>query len=80
MVSLPERNKAPESAKSVLCPRICFLPIMTCVDHDVRRTCNGYVKNARVPNLDYDTVYDADDTILFPTSAQALNELIVHVE
>ena len=54
--------------------------VMTCVDHDVQRTCSGYVRNARIPNLDYDTVYYAGDTILFSTSPRALNELILHVE
>lgn len=53
---------------------------MTCIDHDVKRTCTNYVRNARIPNLNFDTVYYADDTILFSTKARALNELIRHVE
>ena len=77
----------PSTKKQTMCIRqgcplspYLFLLVMTRVDHDVQRTCCGYVRNARIPNLDYDAVYYADDAILFSTSPRALNELILHVE
>lgn len=57
-----------------------FLLVMTCIDKDVGRHCSGFVHNARLPGLDFNSVYYADDTILFSTTARALNELISHVE
>ena len=57
-----------------------LLVIMTCIAHDVRRTCSKYVRNARILNLNFDTGYYADDTMLFSAKARALHELIRHAE
>jgi hypothetical protein len=53
-----------------------FLLVMTCIDEDINRGKSNHVVNARIPNLDYDAVYYADDTILFSISTRAVNELI----
>ena len=53
---------------------------MTCVDYDVRSRSSGYVTNSRIPGVDFDAVYYADDTILFSTSPRGLNELLKHME
>ena len=57
-----------------------FLLVMTCVDYDVRSRSSGYVTNSRIPGVDFDAVYFADDTILFSTSPRGLNELLKHME
>ena len=53
---------------------------MTCVDADVQRQCSERIVNARIPGVQFDTVYFADDTILFSTQPRALNELLLHIE
>ena len=53
---------------------------MTCIDDDVHRSCLQIVQQARLPCLNYDAVYYTDDTVIFSTHPQALNELIKHVE
>ena len=53
---------------------------MLCVDYDVRSRSSGYVTNSRIPGVDFDAVYYADDTILFSTSPRGLNELLKHME
>ena len=53
---------------------------MTCVDYDVRSRSSGHVVNSRIPGVDFDAVYYADDTILFSTSPRGLNEIWKHME
>ena len=53
---------------------------MTCVDSDVTHNCSAVVMNARIPGVQFDSVYYADDTILFSTQPSALNELLLHIE
>lgn len=57
-----------------------FLLVMTCIDSDIKNRCSDCVIRARIPNVQFDAVYYADDTILFSTSPQALNELLKHTE
>ena len=57
-----------------------FLLVMTCVDHDVQRLCSKNVTNSRIPGVEFDAVFYADDTILFSTKPRALNELLKHME
>ena len=57
-----------------------FLLVMTCVDADVKRRCSNTVVDARVPGVHFDAVFYADDTILFSTDPDALNELLHHIE
>ena len=53
-----------------------FVIVMSCVDYEIRSKISRWVHNGRVPNLDFDLVYYADDTILFSTDNRALNELL----
>ena len=46
---------------------------MTCIDVDIHDSVSQHVVNNRVPGLDYDMVYYADDTILFSQSNRGLN-------
>ena len=57
-----------------------FLLVMTCMDSDVKHNCSAVVMNARIPGVQFDSVYYADDTILFSTQPSALNELLLHIE
>ena len=57
-----------------------FLLVMTCVDFDVKFRCSAYVLKSRIPGVDFDAVYYADDTILFSTSPRGLNEILKHME
>ena len=56
-----------------------FLLVMTCVDHDVQRLCSKNVTNSRIPGVEFDAVFYADDTILFSTKPRVLNELLKHM-
>ena len=60
------------------CPLSPFLSVlvMTCVDTDIREAISRHVVNNRIPGLDFDMVYYADDTILFSRSNRGLNELL----
>ena len=49
---------------------------MSCIDFDIQSTVSRRVLNNRVPGLSYDSVFYADDTILFSTDNRALNELL----
>ena len=49
---------------------------MSCVDIEIRLNASRRVQNGRIPNLDFDMLYYADDTILFSTDNRALNELL----
>jgi hypothetical protein len=57
-----------------------FLLVMTCVDADVKSRCSGFITNSRVPGVDFDIVYYADDTILSSTKPRGLNERLKHME
>ena len=57
-----------------------FLLVMTCVDTDANQFCPELVFNARIPGVQFDTVFYADDTVLFSTQPIALNELLSHME
>ena len=53
---------------------------MTCVHYDIQDKITNHVKHNRIPGINYDMVYYADDTILFSTSTRAINELLKHTE
>ena len=53
-----------------------FVLVMTCIDFDIQQNITGHVKNNRLPNLDFDMIYYADDTVLFSRSTRGLNELL----
>ena len=53
-----------------------FVIVMSCIDFDIQSTVSRRVLNNRVPGLSYDSVFYADDTILFSTDNRALNELL----
>ena len=57
-----------------------FLLVMTCVDTDANQFCPELVFNARIPGVQFDTVFYADDTVLFSTQPIALNELLSDME
>ena len=57
-----------------------FTLVMTCVDYDIQSKVTGHVKNNRIPGVDFDMVYYADDTILISTSNRGLNELLMLTE
>ena len=47
-----------------------FVLVMSCIDHDIQGQCSGHVRNNRLPGLNFDMVYYADDTILFSTDTR----------
>ena len=49
---------------------------MSCIDFELRAKTSRWVRNRRIPNLAFDVVSYADDTILFSTDNRALNELL----
>ena len=53
-----------------------FVIVMSCVDFEIRMNSSRWVQNGRIPNLDFDMIYYADDTIIFSTDNRALNELL----
>ena len=53
-----------------------FVLVMTCIDSDIQGTISQHVVNNRIPGLNYDMVYYADDTILYSQSNRGLNELL----
>ena len=64
------------------CPLSPFLftMVMSCIDSDIQSSITGHVANNRVPGLDFDMVYYADDTIVFSQSNRGLNELLCLTE
>jgi hypothetical protein len=46
----------------------------------LKEQTTNHVVNYRIPGLDFDLVYYADDTILFSTSDRGLNKLLIHTE
>ena len=53
-----------------------FAIVMSCIDFDIRARCSRWVSNGRIPGLEFDMVYFADDAILFSTDNRARNELL----
>ena len=53
-----------------------FVIVMSCIDFEIRAKTSRWVHNGRIPNLDVDVAYYANDTILFSTDNWALNELL----
>ena len=53
-----------------------FVIVMSCIEFAIRARCSRWVSNGRIPGLEFDMVYYADDTILFSTDNRALNELL----
>jgi hypothetical protein len=49
---------------------------MSCIDYDIKQQLSQHVTNNRIPGLDYDMIYYANDTILFSQSSRGTNELI----
>jgi hypothetical protein len=42
-----------------------FVIVMSCVDFEIRMNSSRWVQNGRIPNVDFDMIYYADDTIIF---------------
>ena len=53
-----------------------FILVTSCIDHDITASMSRRVSNARLPGLDFDMVYYADDTTIFSTDNRSLNELL----
>ena len=53
-----------------------FLLVMTCIDFDIQQNISGFVTNNRIPGVDFDMIYYADDTVLFSRSNRGINELL----
>ena len=53
-----------------------FIMVMTCIDYDIKQLISSDVTQSRIPNVNFDLVYYADDTILFSRRAYALRELL----
>lgn len=53
-----------------------FILVMTCIDHDIWLQRSMWVVNNRVPGINFDMIYYADDPIIFSTNTRALNELL----
>ena len=53
-----------------------FVLVMACIDHDVRLEISQETKENRLPRIDFDSVYYADDTILFSRDKKSLEELL----
>ena len=49
---------------------------MTCVDLDIQQSISSFVANNRIPGVDFDMIYYADDTVFFSRSNRGLNELL----
>ena len=47
---------------------------MTCIDSYIQSSVSSHVKNYRIPVLDFDMVYYADDTLLMSRRIRGLNE------
>ena len=50
--------------------------VTTGMDYDIKQLISSDVVNNRVPNVNFDMVHYADDTILFSKKAYALRELL----
>ena len=57
-----------------------FLLVMTCVESDMKEGWSGHVTSSRVPGVNFDAVFFADDAVLFSTKPRGLNELLKHIE
>ena len=57
-----------------------FTLVMTCIDLDIKKEVSFNVTTNRIPGIDFDMVYYADDTIVFSKKAYALRELLKLVE
>ena len=53
-----------------------FVLVMTCIDFDIQQSVSSYVTNNRIPGVDFDMIFYADDTVLFSKSNRGLNELL----
>ena len=53
---------------------------MACIDFDIQQLVSNQIRSNRIPGLDFDAVYFADDTILFSSNPAALNQLIALTE
>ena len=53
---------------------------MACIDHDVRLEVSQDTKDNRLPRVDFDSVYYADDTILLSRDKKSLEELLELIE
>ena len=42
-----------------------FLLVMTCVDLDIQQNISFFITNNRIPGVDFDMIYYADNTVLF---------------
>ena len=63
LVCLTSRDSLPEYSRDVHYSPVYWLRVMTCIDVDIQSNSSQEVKCDRTPNLDFDMVYYADDTI-----------------
>ena len=57
-----------------------FIIVMTCIDEDIKSLSSPLIEEHRIPGIEFDMVYYADDTILFSQSPEAVSELLKHTE
>mgnify|MGYP001469086900 CR=1 FL=1 len=57
-----------------------FVLVMTCIEADAVAKLSGRTTTSRLPNLDYDMVFYADDTRVFSNPLQGIDEILGHIE
>ena len=53
-----------------------FILVMSCIDSDIGALKDNVIKSNRTPGINFDSIYFADDTILFSQNPAALKKLI----
>ena len=57
-----------------------FVLVMTCIEADVLDKLGTASARNRLPNLDYDMVFYADDTIVFNKTLEGIEEIFGHID
>jgi hypothetical protein len=57
-----------------------FVLVMTCIEADVLDELSTTAKGNRLPNLDFDMVFYADDTIVFNKTMEGIEEILEHID
>ena len=53
---------------------------MTCIHEDIKAALDDEIKKGRIPGLNFDMIFYADDTILYSTEIKAIESLLEKVE
>ena len=74
-------NKKQRSGIRQGCPLspYLFVLVMTCIETDVLEQLTNTAKGDRLPNLDFDMVFYADDTIVFNRTIDGIQEILEHI-